>query len=886
MAYVSFSNENTTRDPALIPPSNSPRSLTLPGGKFYMVVAYAYDAGLDENGEIVATRYNADGTIDTAFGSDGRVNLVFEGPAGFNNNAVFLIQAETTDDGDLVFIAGYPDPTDGSGAHRKFYVNRILADGSAGTPRAVNSSYALNQYRHVYASLATYSDGSIVVAEHLIADIGQFPDAHDGKFAIKLTKFAADNTIDTSWATSGIAMKEFTTFSPTELLTYYVPPNVHARSNDAILFGFGFQSGTPGENPGVWAIRVEGDDGSFGSSHWISTGADSMSSTGWVRPHQIRESNNGFVIATMGTDTDDSSSHVQIVRFNTDLTPDTGFGTAGYADLTNIPQSGDDPFTAWIGEYAVDSAGRTYVLDGLGNGLGTYNHPTAWRYTATGAIDTSFGTSGVYEESTITIGAFNSILPDHNSQPGLTGWATNTDNTANFSVGSIFAADSEPTINRTVNKLIAVSGTKTYIGNNPSTMVAVANTGSFPIDASSVYVNAATLFGFTYIVDGANIRKLNLGSELFVAYAATAGTAPVGTTLAVAWRGRLILSGTDTDPQNVFASRVGNATDWDYGQTDASAAWSGNAAPSGRVGEPVVALAPISEDLMLIFSDNTIYAVSGDPADGGAINLVTDKVGIVGPNAWTRDATGMLYFVGANGLYKANADGTGATEISRDVFRQFFRGTNRSTRHTTLVYDPERYGIWIFVTPETQGSAETSLFYDIRAEGYWPIRPTNSVESGPLSAIYWDGFDDNSRYPLLGGYSGQLDSMNFTNRNDNGGAIDAFVHFTPFSLSEVDDATVTRIDITAGEVKPGDSLSVWNMNANVYGGKTAFDVTEGIADTPYRANYNFGAGGRQNTRVVRVRGGWFSLVLTNSVDNNYFSFEQATATVIPAGNQR
>lgn len=442
-------------------------------------------------------------------------------------------------------------------------------------------------------------------------------------------------------------------------------------------------------------------------------------------------------------------------------------------------------------------------------------------------------------------------------------------------------------ISRTNLKLVACSDTDTFIG-TPAAMAAVSNSGTYPIDDASLFVSAATLFGFTYIVDGTSIRKLNLDTAAFVAYAATAGSAPTGCTIAVGWRGRLILSGSDDDPQNIFAARVGTPTDWDYGvDDDPAAAWAANLAPSGRVGQPVLALIPISDDLLIVGCEQSMWCVRGDPADGGSIDLITDTAGISGPNAWCRVADGSVYFVGPGGFFRLGPDGSFAGRVDDTAYPQYFVNFDRFTNHCTLVFDIERNAVWVYAAPEVVDDApSTSLYYDLELKGFWPTEFTNVTDAGPLSAVLWDGFGGDARYIVLGGYTGQLywQSRNRT-ADATSGAIVAYVTIGPYSLSSVDDATLVRFDLTGGEVASnGETDSTWRIDWTVQGGPTANSVTEG---TPaHTATGTFSTQGHQMTNYPRTRGGWFTIKLANSTVNKYFVVENATLHILPSGLQR
>jgi hypothetical protein len=448
-----------------------------------------------------------------------------------------------------------------------------------------------------------------------------------------------------------------------------------------------------------------------------------------------------------------------------------------------------------------------------------------------------------------------------------------------------------PAINRTTLELVAVSGSKTYIG-EPGTMAAVSNTASFPISTAGPFVSAATLFGFTYIIDGVNIRRLNLGTSAFVAFTESHGTAPKDGTIAAAWRGRLVIAGTVSDPQNFYASRAGDPLDWDFSQPDPTAAFVGNAAQSGKIGQPVQALIPVSDDILIIGCEQSMWAVRGDPTDGGAIVLLTEAAGISSQTAWAKAPDGSIYFVGPRGFYKINPTATTVEEVSKYAYPQFFIEIDRKSSYISMVYDADRYGMWIFITPVTQPtSATTSMFYDLRLKGedntggFWPTRFTHDIPAGPATTVWWDALASDNRTPVLGGYDGGLRTLNFSNRADDGGRIDAFVVLGPVRAGDTE-AVLAGTTIDQGELSVADASipTRWNTNVTLNAGKTAYDVTQGTPTST--ATISLGLDRRSRTLRQRLKGGWFSVNLNNGAANNYFSLESLILEFEPAGRNR
>jgi hypothetical protein len=203
--------------------------------------------------------------------------------------------------------------------------------------------------------------------------------------------------------------------------------------------------------------------------------------------------------------------------------------------------------------------------------------------------------------------------------------------------------------NRQTN-VVAVSGGSIYVG-IPAGTIALATSGSAAL-SSATLPSACFSQGNVYFVDGTNLKKLVVSTATVSNLVATAGSLPTLCTLACVYRDRLVLAAPAATQQNFFMSRVGTHTDFDYSTTDSASAFAGNASTAGRIGEPIVALIPGGDDVLYIGGDHNIWAMNGDPADGGSIDLVTDGVGIAGQNAWCKAPDGAIYFVGTGGLFR------------------------------------------------------------------------------------------------------------------------------------------------------------------------------------------------------------------------------------------
>jgi len=427
--------------------------------------------------------------------------------------------------------------------------------------------------------------------------------------------------------------------------------------------------------------------------------------------------------------------------------------------------------------------------------------------------------------------------------------------------------------------LLAVCGGNVYEGTLSTISVAVGGTAILKED---IIPSVATATGKAYFVDGFTIRQLDILTRTIETYVATAGTAPTLCTLACLYRGRLVLAAPRDNLQNFFFSRVGTLTDWDYTQTDAAAAFAGNASLLGRIGEPIVALMPFSDDMLVIGGDHNLHAIRGDPTAGGSIDLLSDAIGVLGQGAWCKDPVGVIYFCGTGGLFRMSPDAGQPELISADKYNQFFSSINRGSHYVNLVWDRDNHGCHIFVTPVISGSA-THLWYDLRTESLSPESFPNS--HGPISALVYDGDAPTDRMLLLGGRTGLIQKLSNSALADDGTAISSSVVLGPFHPRD-GDSILTAGTFDFGELAAADqgSPATFECTALIRSGKTAYDVTEGTPE--HIAKVLFTRDGRTKTFRQRLRGEWFSVELKNSTINKYWSFEKGELEFEEAGRNR
>lgn len=536
------------------------------------------------------------------------------------------------------------------------------------------------------------------------------------------------------------------------------------------------------------------------------------------------------------------------------------------ASVTFIPQSGG----AVAGEVELDSFFNTLTTS-LPPGTLDFDNPHTLRLEMQGA------------DLRLFVDGTEFLSGTDNTNQGVVGFGFSLNNSSTDATeiitGDNFAINGTviPTATGRQTNLIAVSNGGIYQGD--LTTMDLATGGSAVLDAT-VIPSVSFSDAKAYFVDGTSIQVLDIKTDTVSAFSATAGDAPVGCRLTATYRDRLVLAAPIDTPQNFFLSRVGTQTDFDFSQEDPAAAFAGNASEFGRIGEPITALMPLSDDIMYIGGDHDLWAMRGDPADGGSIDLVSDSIGVLSNTGWTKSPDGTLYFLGTGGLYKIDpgSDGGFPINLSNERWEQFFRNIDRSSNYLNMQWDRDRQGMYIFVTPIDGVTTGTGVFYDARNGGFWPIQfPTSQ---GPVSTVLYDGDGPDDRFIFMGSFDGFINKVTEDWASDNGTAISSFIYLGPYTLSDEVEVVIDSLDVFLGEPVGQFTADDANLRVDIQTGQT---VEEAYNFPRLTRTRTFTKPRRQTKWITRARGAILFLKLSNSTCDKAWLFEKANAYVMPGG---
>ena len=344
-----------------------------PDGK---IVAAGYSSNGTDN-DFAVVRYNADGTLDTGFSSDGKVTTAVG--SGEDEAGAVALQA----DGKIV-AAG----SSNNGSDQDFALVRYNADGSLHTGFGTGGKVttAIGSGNDGASAVALQSDGKIVAA-------GYSHNGTDNDFAV--VRYNADGTLDTGFGTGG---KVTTAVGSSSIDLVH---SVAVQSDGKIV-----AAGYSGNDFAVVRYNADGTlDTGFGTGGKVTTAVGSNDD----EARSVAVQSDGKIVLA-GYSNNGSDWDFAVVRYNADGSLDTGFGAGGV--VTTAVGSGDAVGDADDSAYSVAvQADGKIVASGNGG-----NYFAVVRYNADGSLDTGFGANGA---ATTVIGSGGAayaaaIQPDDN----------------------------------------------------------------------------------------------------------------------------------------------------------------------------------------------------------------------------------------------------------------------------------------------------------------------------------------------------------------------------------------------------------------------------------------------------------------------------------------
>lgn len=412
--------------------------------------------------------------------------------------------------------------------------------------------------------------------------------------------------------------------------------------------------------------------------------------------------------------------------------------------------------------------------------------------------------------------------------------------------------------------------------------------GSSALDSSAKYVQATSLFKKAYWTDGRQYRVYDPITNAVTAYTCTsAGEMPPRCALIESWRGRIVLARSADEPHNWFMSAKDEPNNFDYfppvpNETQAVA---GNNSAAGLCPDIINSVVPYSEDILVFGGDHSIWALVGDPAAGGRLELVSDITGMAFGRPWCKDPDGVLYFVGSRGGLFRWVPGGKPERLSLYKIERQLQDIDFSTYHVKLFWNYQDEGLHILQLPFGAGGTQVShWFWEAKSDAFSKDLYGHSSYTNvqPTDALVIDGDDFDDRLLLFGCEDGYVRKWNKSSKSDD--------TRSDGTTKQAIDSIVTIFPIQAGEQATGLETQFQGLTVVLGDSQDGARYELFASDEPELPGVSERQGtlgpGRNPPKWDRVVGPYCGLRLRNSAAEETWSFERAYIHAIPAGMAR
>jgi uncharacterized delta-60 repeat protein/uncharacterized repeat protein (TIGR01451 family) len=408
-----------------------------------IVVAGTTNLGTD----FALARYNNDGSLDTSFGSNGKVTTDF----GTNDTGeAVIIQLDSK-----IIVAGYSGLSDNYDFALARYNSDGTLDPSFGTSGKVVTNFTTRPWGDsddVAKAVVIQPDGKIVVA-------GTSSDKSFTSYDFALARYDSDGSLDTSFGTGG----KVTTDLGSILGTVYDYGQAAVLQSDGKIIVAGYSEYSGDADFAVARYNQDGSlDTSFGTNGVVTTNFEYF------------DQGNATAIQSDGRIIVAGSNHYgtdfALVRYNSNGSLDTSFGSNGKVTTD---------FGSYDASMAIAIQPNDKIIAVGYTGTSEADFALA-RYSSDGTLDPSFGTSGKVTTSFVAYPWFNSldigkgVGIQHDGKIVVAGYSgAGTDH--DFAVARYLGDDIS---NLTLTKTVQLSNNPIQPGDPLTYTIVVANSGT------------------------------------------------------------------------------------------------------------------------------------------------------------------------------------------------------------------------------------------------------------------------------------------------------------------------------------------------------------------------------------------------------------------------
>ncbi|HEY7313998.1 MAG TPA: hypothetical protein VH643_31905 [Gemmataceae bacterium] len=370
--------------------------ISLPDGKL-LAAGYMNSTSSGGSVDFAAARYNANGTLDTSFGSGGLATVDFKGSS--DRATAVAVQPGT---GGKILLAGTAQDKSGD----VFGVVRLNSNGTLDTTFGAKGSGGkvtvspVSRVANEVYDMAVLSDGRFILAG-LTKNLGS-----NANGSITLARFNANGTLDTKFGNNGLVVSSIAVRDSGS-------PDQHAVRVAVDASGRIVVTATTANSPQDFLVaRFNGNgslDTTFGAAQTGVVRTDILGGSVDTARSLALQGDDKIVVGGLASGVNDGL--LALARYNPDGTLDITFDGDGIVTADAVPGY---PSGAEADALVVQPDGKI-VTAGQGAYLNSGNLLLAMRFNADGSVDTSYGPSGT--GAVMTSLGFNSRVSGVALQP-------------------------------------------------------------------------------------------------------------------------------------------------------------------------------------------------------------------------------------------------------------------------------------------------------------------------------------------------------------------------------------------------------------------------------------------------------------------------------------
>lgn len=459
-------------------------------------------SGSKTGNDFLVARYNADGSVDSSFGSGGHAATDFN---ALNDRAEAVALQPQTDGTNKILVAGLATTTKKGAAYDLFGLARYNANGTLDTTFGSKGKVTTDLGNTSWAfAMAVDGSGRTVVA------------GYTGGNVAALVRYTASGALDTTFGSGGKLVTGIHLANQTRLDSIALQTD-----GKIVLAGTTIDPATSTPEFVVARFNSNGTtDTGFGSGGLVTTLVGGGEHFGGVALQ-----GNGKIVVSGSESTGFDPFALYLLRYNADGTPDMGFGTGGVEAVPSPGKSGDGGIDAHGSGVAVQADGKIVAGGQFYDTTAQQWNLAALRVNSNGTVDSGYGSGGwatVQFASNDTVEAI-ALQPD--GRLLLAGYAKPT-STGPTEVALVRFLSSAPQIGSfTANPNPATSGSSVTLtasnltDGNPNSTIAQVTFYYFDSNNNQVTLGAGTQTNGVWTLTSMNAFGLTAGSYTLYAQA-------------------------------------------------------------------------------------------------------------------------------------------------------------------------------------------------------------------------------------------------------------------------------------------------------------------------------------------------------------------------------